>query len=90
MEEMIVGKEDIANLWKEFYALEENSGKELAERLMEILLQNQRNTKYNEMFYIDFQLPRYEYLRELLSSLISNYETLSNNKKRILDKMKIL
>lgn len=85
--EVYVTKDDIANLWSKFNRDGGYAGKELAQTLLDMLLDEEEN---NSIKCIDFRLENHRDLRELLVKIKDSSYRHSKEELKVLDKIEIL
>ena len=86
--EVVVSKSDIAELWIQFNRIGEGAGKDLAQKLLDILNDTSKNREDNVLF-LDFRLAKYDNLKNLFSK-IYNSDELSLKDKESLKKFEIM
>lgn len=89
VKEIYVTREDIAKFWSRFNRDGEGSGKELAQKLLDMLLER-KEQKDKSIQYIDFTLDKYKNLRDLLIRTKDSRDTFNKDEQKLLEKFEIL
>lgn len=89
IQEVYVTRDDIASLWVRFNRDGDGAGRKLAQALLDLLLGN-RESKHDEIEYIDFRLEKYDSFRELFSIVRNSRYGHTKKEKEVLDKIDML
>lgn len=89
VKEVYVTRGDIGKFWTTFNRAGGDAGKELAQILLDMLLEREEN-KDSSIQYIDFALDKYRDLRALLARIKDTKDTFTKDEKKLFEKFNIL
>ncbi len=88
VQEIYVTRSDIANLWLKFNRAGGDSGKDLAQILLDMLIEAEKDG--DKIKCIDFSSDKYKYLRDLLNRIKNSRDNCSKEDEKLLGKIELL